>query len=128
MKKHDPPQVAGPFAAYSHGVEVESPARTLYGAGQVGVDTDGRIGDGIEEQARLVWRNIRAVLAAADMGIDDIAQLTMYLLDRDDYASARAVRETELGDHRPASTLLYVSGLSNPAWRIEMDFVAVAAG
>jgi 2-iminobutanoate/2-iminopropanoate deaminase len=127
MKKHDPPQVAGPFAAYSHGVEVEGPARTLFGAGQVGVDADGRIGDGIEEQAQLVWRNIRAVLAAADMGIDDIAQLTMYLIERDDYAAARAVREAELGEHRPASTLLYVSGLSNAAWRIEIDFVAVAS-
>lgn len=128
MKTHNPEQVAGPFAMYSHGLEVEAPGRVLYGAGQVGVDADGRVGDGIEEQARLVWRNIRAVLASADMGIEHVVQLTMYLLDRDDYAAARRVREEELGGHRPASTLLYVAGLSNPDWRIEIDFVAVAAG
>jgi enamine deaminase RidA (YjgF/YER057c/UK114 family) len=29
-----------------------------------------------------------------------------------------------LGDHRPASTLLYVSGLSRPEWRLEIDFIA----
>jgi enamine deaminase RidA (YjgF/YER057c/UK114 family) len=124
MERHNPPGVAGPFASYSHGVELRSPARVLYGAGQTGVEADGQVGDGIEAQAELVWRNIRAVLAAADMGIEDIVQLTMYLVDRDDYPAARRVREEALGDHRPASTLLYVSGLSNPAWRIEIDFVA----
>jgi hypothetical protein len=29
-----------------------------------------------------------------------------------------------LGDHRPASTLLYVVGLANPKWLIEVDFIA----
>jgi enamine deaminase RidA (YjgF/YER057c/UK114 family) len=126
MKRHDPPSVAGPFASYSHGVELDEPVRFLFGAGQAGVDTDGRIGDGIEEQATLVWRNIGDVLRAADMEIDHLVQLTMMLVNREDYPAARAVREAALGDNRPASTLLYVSGLANPEWLIEIDFVAAA--
>jgi enamine deaminase RidA (YjgF/YER057c/UK114 family) len=121
-----PDDVAPPFATYAHGVEIDGPARWLFGAGQVGVDADGRVGDGITEQAELVWRNIQRVLAAGGMGVGDIVQLTMYLVDRDDRAEARRVRDEALGEHRPASTLLFVSGLSDAAWRIEIDFVAAA--
>jgi enamine deaminase RidA (YjgF/YER057c/UK114 family) len=126
MKRHDPDGVAGPFASYSHGIELDEPVRFLFGAGQVGVDAQGRIGEGIEEQATLVWRNIETVLGDADMRIDHIVQLTMLLLHREDYATAREVRERALGEHRPASTLIYVNGLANPQWLIEIDFVAAA--
>jgi enamine deaminase RidA (YjgF/YER057c/UK114 family) len=126
IRRHVPDDVAPPFATYAHGVEIDGPARVLYGAGQVGVDVDGRVGVGIIEQAQLVWRNIGRVLASTGMGIGDIVQLTMYLVDREDRADARRVRDDALGDHRPASTLLFVSGLSDPAWRIEIDFVAAA--
>jgi enamine deaminase RidA (YjgF/YER057c/UK114 family) len=124
VKRHNPSTIAGPFATYSHGIEVDSPRRVLFGAGQVGVRPDGTVGDDVGEQARLVWDNITEVLASADMEVTDIVQLNMYLLDRDDREAAHAVRQEVLGDHRPASTLLYVSGLSRPEWRLEIDFIA----
>ena len=124
MKKHHPPEVAGPFATYSHGIELDSSHRLLFGAGQTGVAPDGTVGDGIEEQSRLVWQNIKAVLAAAGMEIADIVQLNMLLVDRGDYAPAAAIREGILNGHRPASTLMYVAGLAKPEWLIEVDFIA----
>jgi enamine deaminase RidA (YjgF/YER057c/UK114 family) len=124
MRAFNPSTVAGPFASYAHGVELDGPVRFLFGAGQAGVDADGRIGDGIDEQSRLAWRNVGEILAEAGMGITDIVQLNMLLLRREDYASARAVRDRVLGDHRPASTLLYVVGLANPRWLVEIDFIA----
>lgn len=127
MRAFNPAGVAGPFGSYSHGVEVESPVRFVFGSGQTGVDTDGRIGEDIEEQSRLVWRNIEGVLSGAGMAISDIAQLTMLLVDRGDLSTARAVREQVLAGHRPASTLLFVAGLAHPDWLIEIDFVAARA-
>ena len=127
MKSHNPPTVAGPFATYSHGIEVAGPVRLLFGAGQVGVDADGTIGNGIEEQSELVWRNIGEVLASAHMGIRDIVQLNMLLIDRADLEAAAAIRARVLGTHRPASTLMYVAGLKDPAWRIEIDYIAAKA-
>ncbi len=126
MKRHNPEGIAGPFATYSHGIEVNNPERILFGAGQVGVRPDGTAGEDVGEQARLVWQNITAVLASADMEITNIVQLNMMLLDRTDREAAHRVRQEFLGDHRPASTLIYVSGLSRPEWRLEIDFVAVA--
>lgn len=127
IRSHLPDDVAPPFAHYVHGVEIDGPARLLYGAGQVGVDAEGRLGDGITEQAGLAWRNIERVLSSAGMGIGDIVQLTMYLVDREDRSEARRARDDALGDHRPASTLVFVSGLSDPAWRIEIDFIAASS-
>jgi len=124
VKKHNPATVAAPFATYAHGIEVDEPVRFLFGAGQVGVEPDGTIGQGIEEQARLVWRNISEVLASAGMEITDIVQLNMLLLDPADRDAAAAVRQEVLGDHRPASTLMYVVGLAGPEWRIEIDYIA----
>lgn len=124
MKKHNPATVATPFATYAHGVEMDEPVRFLFGAGQVGVALDGTVGEGIEEQARLVWRNITEVLASAGMEITDIVQLNMLLLDPADREVASAVRTEVLGDHRPASTLMYVVGLAGSEWRIEVDFIA----
>jgi enamine deaminase RidA (YjgF/YER057c/UK114 family) len=127
MKKHNPPGVAGPFATYSHGIELDGPHRILFGAGQTGVRADGSVGEGIEEQSRLVWDNIRTVLAAAGMEISDIVQLNMLLVDRADHAQAAAIRETNLDGHRPASTLMYIAGLARPEWLIEIDFIAARA-
>ena len=124
MRAFNPAGVAGPFGTYSHGMEIESPMRLVFGSGQTGVDTDGRIGEDIEEQSRLAWRNIGGVLAGAGMGISDIVQLNMLLVNRGDLATARAVREEYLDGHRPASTLLFVAGLAHPDWLIEIDFVA----
>jgi 2-iminobutanoate/2-iminopropanoate deaminase len=124
MRAFNPAGVAGPFGTYSHGIEVESPMRLVFGSGQTGVDTDGRIGEDIEEQSRLAWRNIGGVLAGAGMGISDIVQLNMLLVNRGDLPTARAVREEYLDGHRPASTLVFVVGLAHPDWLIEIDFVA----
>ena len=54
------------------------------------------------------------------MEVTDIVQLNMLLIDRADQPVAAAIRAGVLGDHRPASTLMYVAGLKGPAWRIEI--------
>ena len=124
MRRINPPQIAGPFATYAHGVVFSGPVRWLFGAGQTGVDGDGATPTDIVGQSELVWSNIRAVLAEADMTIEDIVQLNMLLVDRADHEGAKAVRDAALGDHRPASTLMYISGLARPEWLIEIDYIA----
>ena len=111
---HNPDTVAAPIAAYTHGVEVAPNARWLVVSGQIGNDADGEIADGIEAQSSLTWRNITEVLKAAGMGIEDIVKVTTYLVNPADLAAYGAARSAALGEHRPASTLVYVSGLAMP--------------
>lgn len=124
MRRINPTGIAGPFATYAHGVEVESNARLLFGAGQTGQTLDGVVPEGIEDQAHIVWANMGMILHEAGMDFGDIVQLNMLLIDRSDRDGAMAVRDAELGEHRPASTLMYISGLANPEWKIEIDFIA----
>ena len=114
-----------PVSAYTQAVEVSGAARTLYISGQIGQRTDGVIPDDIVEQADLAWRNLEAQLKAAGMTVDNLVKVTTILPNRGDLAAARAARGKVLGDRKPASTLI-VGGLADPAWKIEVEGVAVA--
>jgi enamine deaminase RidA (YjgF/YER057c/UK114 family) len=126
-KKHNPDTVAKPASTYSHGIEVPANARWLHIAGQVGVAPDGTIRQGIDAQAEQVWANIRNVLAAAGMGIDDLVKITVLLTSPAYIGPSRTVRDRALGAARPASTLIIVAGLASPDYLIEIEAIAAKA-
>lgn len=125
-RRHNPPSIA-PSANYSHGIEVPAGARLLGIAGQVGRDAHGRIPEGIEAQATLAWANVRAVLAAAGMEMADIVHYFSILVRREDNAGYDRARVAALGDARPASTKIYVSGLAQPELLCEVQVFAARA-
>lgn len=115
----------------SWGLEIEKPGRLLYISGQVGTYPDGRIADGVIEQAKLAWLNVGAILRSARMGPHNIIRTGLYFTEKVIWSEAlrRDFNETRiafLGDHRPASTMLFVKALMDPDWLIEIDAVAVA--
>ena len=114
-----------PVAAYTQAIEVSGAARTLYISGQIGQRMDGAIPDDIVEQSRLAWQNLEAQLKAADMTLDNLVKITVILPNHGDVAAAREARTKALGGRKPASTLI-VGGLANPAWKIEIEGIAVA--
>lgn len=113
------------MAAYANAIEVTAAARTLYISGQVGQKMDGTIPTDFDQQSRLAWQNLEAQLKAAGMTLDNLVKITIILPNHADVAAAREARSAVLGDRRPASTLI-VGGLANPAWRIEVEGIAVA--
>jgi 2-iminobutanoate/2-iminopropanoate deaminase len=119
------PEAYHPVAAYTQAIEVSGAARTLYVSGQVGLSMDGTLPDGIAEQSHLAWQNLEAQLRAAGMTLDNLVKITIILPNGGDVAAAREARSKALGDRKPASTLI-VGGLANPAWKIEIEAVAVA--
>jgi len=120
-----PPGIAPPVANYVHAVISETPSRLLHTSGVVPVDVDGSVPDGIEEQAAIVWTNIQAILADAEMAVDDIVSVTTYAVAGENLRPVMAARDTALGDHRAASTLVTVPELAQAAWRIEVAIIAV---
>jgi enamine deaminase RidA (YjgF/YER057c/UK114 family) len=114
-----------PAGQYTQAVEVTAATRTLYISGQVGVAADGSIPSDAEAQSALAWRNLQAQLRAAGMGLENLVKITTIVPDWADLTAVRAGRASVLGEHRPASTLI-VGGLSNPAWKVEVEAIAVA--
>ncbi len=114
-----------PAAAYSQAVEVSSGTRILFISGPLGMEANGTTPPSMEEQARLVWRNVVAQLEAAGMGWDNLVKVTMIIPDSAEIPASRPARAEALGDRRPASTVI-VAGLANPAWKIEIEAIAYA--
>jgi len=123
VKYHNPPSVKL-VGNYSHGAELAPGMRTLYLAGQVGVDSKGKLQSGIEKQCEQAWKNIAAILRSAAMDYSNIVKLTTFLTDPRFILPNRAVREKLLKPPYPASTLLIVNGLADPHMLVEIELVA----
>jgi enamine deaminase RidA (YjgF/YER057c/UK114 family) len=117
----DPETFHPPLGAYSHQVEVPPGARLLVMAGQVGRTVDGRVSEDPIEQAEVALDNVRHNLEAAGMGVGDVVKLTWYVVGQMDAQRRRELLTAWLGDHRPASTLVYVAALAAPEYRVEID-------
>ena len=124
MPEIRPADIAAPAANYAHAVLIEHATRWLHTSGVVPVAPDGSTPDGIGEQATLVWANIAAMLRDAGMEVSDIVSVTTYVVAGEDLASVMAARDTALGGHLAASTLVPVPALARPEWRMEIAIVA----
>jgi enamine deaminase RidA (YjgF/YER057c/UK114 family) len=117
---------------FSHGFEARG-GRTLFIAGQVARDRDGRVvgrGD-LVAQFRQVCENLRALLREAGGELTDVVKLTIYVLDAADYKRnlrpIGAVYREYFGKHFPAMTLVGARDLfdAEDGCAIEIEGVAV---
>ena len=114
---------------YQQAHEVTGAERTLYLAGQVSVDTHGRLvhdGD-MAAQIRQVIDNIETVLGAAEMGLADIVRLTKFTTDLDLFLDhERELSRLNAAGARYTSTLVEVTRLAHPGFLVELEATAVA--
>ena len=113
------PAAVGP---YSHAVRVGG---LLFCSGQVALSpTEGAlVGDDVAAQTEQVFRNIRAVLATAGVGLGDVVKTTVYLDTMDDFKAMNAVYAEAFGDHRPARSTVAVDALPVGAL-VEIEVIA----
>jgi enamine deaminase RidA (YjgF/YER057c/UK114 family) len=121
----NPPAVRAP-TGYSHGIVVEGVERRLIVSGQVGMSVDGDVPATGEGQIAQAFANLRAVLEANGMAITNVVKTTTFLTDRALLAAFRTARGAVFADHAPASTLLFVAGLADPRFMVEIEAEAVA--
>ena len=113
-----------PPAGYSHVVGIP-PGRLVWTAGQVGMDADGAVADGLEAQARLAFENVGRALEAAGAGWRDVVKLTFFVTDLSELPAVRAIRDEFVHTASPpTSTLVQVAGLFRPDLLVEVEAVA----
>lgn len=122
----NPPGVREPASRYSHAALVQNESRRLVISGQVGMDPDGSVPSSGEAQLAQVFRNLRTILRAHNMDFSNVVKTSAFLTDRSLMSAYRAARDTVFAEHAPASTLLFVSGLADPRWLVEIEAEAVA--
>lgn len=110
-----------PFSNYSQAVEVPDGYRHIAVSGQVGVDANGMLASDEAGQHEQTWQNILTILAHDGMSAGDIVEVVAYVTDSSGVPIYREVRDRMLDGAKPASTLLIVSGLADPAWQVEIS-------
>ncbi|MFI6293886.1 RidA family protein [Nonomuraea sp. NPDC050790] len=116
----------GVYAAtgdYVHAVEVRGAERLVFVAGTMGLDDRGRPGGSLEDQLGLIWANIRAILASADMTVDNIVRVTSYLRDPG-YAEANAAARVAALKGRAVATTAIVARTLVDDWLVEVEVIA----
>ena len=123
----DVPGQAAPISHYAHAVRAEGPL--LFVSGVVPVDGEGRLvgGEDVVEQARAVFSNLEAVLAAGGASFADVVKVTIFLTDVDDRPRINPLRQEVFGATRPASTLVEVSRLAIEGAKIEIEAIATVS-
>ncbi len=127
LKRYSPSGIVRPFAAYSQGVEVPPNARWLHIAGQVGANPDGTIAGDSQAQVQRAWQNVLEVLAAANMGPEDLVSVRVYITDPQDVQLNRDSWRRISDAGGPAITMVTVKRLSHPGWKVEIEAVAARA-
>lgn len=117
-----------PFGTFSSAAWAPE-GRQLFISGQVAQDASGRVvGEGdVRAQTRRVLDNIGLVLEAAGGTFEDIAAVTVYVLDMADLKAIHEVRAEYFRPPYPASTLVQVSRLTDARYLIEINAVAFIA-
>ena len=112
---------------YSHVVEVTGPRRTVYFAGQLGIDKSGKVGANAREQMEIAFENLKAALASVGATFEHVVKLNNYIVDiGSNLAHYREVRDKYLNTAAPpASTTVGVPQLARPGAVFEVEAIAV---
>ncbi len=117
---------------YTYVVETSGPGRTVYLAGQLGLDLDNNLVGGpgnFRAQCTQAFENLRLALVAVGATFKDVVKINNYLTDMTHIADFRAVRDTFLNTKAPpASTTVAISALARPGALFEIEAIAVLPG
>ena len=98
---------------------------TLYTSGQLGlIPATGELAQGVEAQAAQALDNLKAVLEAAGMGLEDVVKTTVFLADMNDFAAINAVYAQYFPGEAPARSCVQVAALPKGGL-FEIEAVAV---
>jgi enamine deaminase RidA (YjgF/YER057c/UK114 family) len=114
---------------YTAVVETSGPGRTVYIAGQLGVDLDNKFVGGpgdFRAQCAKAFENLGFALVAVGAAFKDVVKINNYLVDMAHVGIFREVRDSFLNTKAPpASTTVAISQLARPGALFEIEAIAV---
>ena len=125
LKFIDPPNAPPPAANYRNLAIVPSGRRLLVIAGQIGNLMDGTIVEGLEAQYEQALSNITAIVASEGGAPDDIARITVFLVEKP--SKGELIQQANKGAFAggpPAMSWVYVAGLFRPDVKVEIEAIA----
>lgn len=115
----DAPEAIGPYsqATVHDGV--------VYCSGQIGLvpGTGEFVGDGVEEQAEQVMKNLKAVLEEAGSGFDKVLKCSIFLADMNDFTAVNEIYGKRFPENPPARETVAVKTLPKNC-KVEVSCIA----
>jgi enamine deaminase RidA (YjgF/YER057c/UK114 family) len=111
----------------SHCCHVARAGAHVWVSGIVGMTTDGEVPAGTAAQFDLAIGILDQCLKAAGASPEHVTKVQVYLTDVKERALLGPPRIAYFGAHPPASTLVEVSALVDPRFRVEIDCQALVA-
>ena len=110
---------------YSQAVSVSPNARTIYGAGQVGISETGP--NDFKSQLDRSFDNLLAILEASGAAAEDVVKITILIKNYDQKKLQLVIekRKTVFETNPPTSTLIPVAALALDPIEFEIDAIAV---
>ena len=106
---------------YVSGTSARQPDNSIAGAS---VDELGTATLDIRAQTRAVIENVRDILRSAGASLDDLVQVTTYLVSMNDFGGYNDVYSSYFDEDGPTRTTVAVHQLPHPHLLIEMQAVA----
>jgi len=97
---------------------------TLYISATSAAAADGSVSGDLYEQTRFALEKLRAVLAEAGFGFENVVQSKLYITDISKWEEAGRAHGEVFGEIRPALSLLHVLPFLDPAMLVEVELVA----
>jgi 2-iminobutanoate/2-iminopropanoate deaminase len=116
------PKAIGP---YSQAIRANG-AELVFCSGQIGLDpkTQALVPGGVEPEARRALENLRAVLAATNLTMEDIVKTTIFLVDLGDFQKVNEIYGSYFTGEPPARSTVVVAALPKNG-RVEIECLAV---
>jgi enamine deaminase RidA (YjgF/YER057c/UK114 family) len=92
--------------------------RHVYVAGTAPVGLES---DDASQQAKRCLEIVVDALRRLGAGPEHVVRTRVYLVDPADWEEAGRAHGEVFGRHRPASAMLVVAGLLDPAWKVEIE-------
>lgn len=115
----DAPAAIGP---YSQGIIVNN---MFYSSGQIPLTAEGELVTGsVEDQTHQVFKNLKAVLQAANASLDTVVKATVFIKDMNDFGAINEVYGQYFTDHKPARSCVEVARLPKDVL-VEIEVIAL---
>jgi len=122
------PETMAPPRGYSHAISVSGNHKTVYIGGQNAINQAGElVGKGnLKEQTEQVLSNLEKILEKAGGKLENIVKFSIFLVQGQNPAQGfQAFQQKWKSQTLPAITVVFVAGLGNPDWLLEIDAIAV---
>ncbi|PKG22472.1 RidA family protein [Niallia nealsonii] len=113
------PQAIGP---YSQGIIVNN---MFYSSGQIPLTSEGALVEGdVQAQAHQVFKNLHAVLEAANASFETVVKATVFIKNMEDFSAINEVYGEYFQTHKPARSCVEVARLPKDVL-LEIEVIAL---